>query len=388
MSLKRLTVFVFGLVSLLLAVAVPAVANIVPAPPGIAAKAHILLDAHTGKIMSEEDADLRLEPASLTKLMTAYTVFQELESGNIKPDDPVRISRKAWRTGGSKMFIKVNTEVPVEELVKGMIIQSGNDASVALAEYVAGSEDAFANLMNHNAGVLGMKNSHFVNATGLPAENHYSTARDLATLARAIISDFAEYYPLYSTREYTYQPPRESPITQKNRNKLLWRDKRVDGMKTGYTRGAGYCLVASAKHGDMRLVSVVLGTKSPRDRFQYSQALLTYGFRFYESHRVYAADQPLTRIRIWKGEVEDLDLGAKQDVYVTLPRGQYEKLKPSMEIKQQVIAPVSKGQTLGKVMISMDGKTLIDEPLIALRDVPEGNLWRQAVDAGLMWWNE
>lgn len=377
------------LVGLLQAVVVRAAVSIIPDPPAIAAKAHILVDFHTGRVFAENNADERLEPASLTKLMTAYTVFQELKSGDLKLTDRVMISRKAWRTGGSKMFVKVNTEVPVEDLLQGMIVQSGNDASVALAEHVAGGEDAFADLMNHNAKQLGMHNSHFVNTTGLPAEDHYSSARDLAILARALVRDFPDYYRYYSQQEFTYHPPRERhPITQKNRNKLLWRDKRVDGMKTGYTRKAGYCLVASAKDAEMRLISVVLGTKTVTERFRYSQALLTYGFRFYETHQVYAANKPLTKVRIWKGDVEELPLGTEIDVYVTVPRGRYDKLKAAMQVEPRILAPVGKGAKLGQVRISLGDETLVDTPIVALREVPEGNLWRQMVDSGLLWWNE
>jgi D-alanyl-D-alanine carboxypeptidase (penicillin-binding protein 5/6) len=388
-SVQKSLAFMLLFAWLLLSSVTRAAVSIIPDPPEVAAKAHILVDFHTGMVFAERNADERLEPASLTKLMTAYTVFQELKSGDLKPGDTAMISRKAWRTGGSKMFVKVNTEVAVEDLLQGMIVQSGNDASVALAEHVAGGEDAFADLMNHNAKQLGMKNTHFVNATGLPADDHYSTARDLAILARALIRDFPDYYAYYSQKEFTYQPPRERhPITQKNRNKLLWRDKRVDGMKTGYTRDAGYCLVASAKDADMRLISVVLGTKTVAERFRYSQALLTYGFRFYETHRVYAANKPLTKVRIWKGDVEELPLGTERDIYVTVPRGRFDKLKAAMQVEPRILAPVAKGAKLGKVRISLGDKTLVDTRIVSLREVPEGNLWRQLVDSGLLWWEE
>ena len=376
------------LLSLILLFALPpalwAAPSTIPAPPRIDAKAHILLDPNTGRILTENNADERLAPASLTKLMTAYTVFQELRAGRISLDTPVRISKRAWKTGGSKMFIKVNTEVPVELLIKGLIIQSGNDAGVALAEFVAGSVESFADLMNHNAENLGMSNSHFVNATGLPSDNHYSSARDLATLTTALIKEFPEYYAYYSELEFTYQPPGEKPITQANRNRLLRLDKSVDGVKTGYTRDAGYCLVASAERDGMRLVSVVLGASSANQRFSLSQSLLTWGFRFYESHRLYAAGQPAERARIWKGERERVDLGPLQDVYVTLPRGQYQQLDTKTSVDGTLVAPIKKGRTLGKVTVTLDGKTVLERPLVTLEAVPEGSMWRQMVDAGLM----
>ena len=356
----------------------------IPAAPKIDAKAYILLDPNTGSILSEHNADQRLAPASLTKLMTAYTVFQELRAGRISLDSPVHISKRAWQTGGSKMFIKVNTDVEVEQLIKGMIIQSGNDASVALAEFVAGSVDSFADLMNHNAENLGMSNTHFLNATGLPSDNHYSSARDLATLTTALIKEFPEYYGYYSELEFTYQPPGEKPITQPNRNRLLRQDKSVDGLKTGYTKDAGYCLVASAERDGMRLVSVVLGASSVNKRFSLSQSLLTWGFRFYESHRLYAAGQPADRVRVWKGDRERVDLGPLQDVYVTLPRGQYKQLDTKTTVDGTLVAPIEKGRTLGKVTVMLDGKTLLERPLVTLDAVPEGSMWRQMVDAGLM----
>lgn len=356
----------------------------IPAAPTIDAKAYILLDPNTGSILSEKNADERLAPASLTKLMTAYTVFQELRAGRISLDSLVHISKRAWRTGGSKMFIKVNTDVEVEQLLKGLIIQSGNDAGVALAEFVAGSVDSFADLMNHNAENLGMSNTHFLNATGLPSDNHYSSARDLATLTTALIKEFPEYYGYYSELEFTYQPPGEKPITQPNRNRLLRQDKSVDGLKTGYTKDAGYCLVASAERDGMRLVSVMLGTSSANKRFSLSQSLLTWGFRFYESHRLYAAGQPAERVRVWKGDRERVDLGPLQDVYVTLPRGQYKQLDTKTTVDGTLVAPIEKGRTLGKVTVMLDGKTLLERPLVTLDAVPEGSMWRQMVDAGLM----
>ena len=359
--------------------------TLIPPPSQIDAKAYILTDPNTGKILAEHNADMRLPPASLTKLMTSYTVFQELRAGRLSLDSQVRVSKRAWRTGGSKMFIKVNTEVSVEQLLKGLIIQSGNDAGVALAEYVAGSVESFSDLMNHNAETLGMTNSHFVNATGLPSENHYSSARDLAILTTSLIRTFPEYYSYYSELEFTYQPPGEKKaITQHNRNRLLRRDKSVDGVKTGYTKAAGYCLVASALRDGMRLISVVLGTDTASQRFSQSQSLLTWGFRFYESHRLYAAGQPVERVRVWKGNKEHVDLGPEQDVYVTLPRGLYDQLNTRTQVDGSLEAPVKKGVTLGKVTVTLEGTTLLERPLVTLEAVPEGSLWRRMVDASLM----
>lgn len=353
-------------------------------PSNIDAKAYILTDPNTGKVLVEHNADQRLAPASLTKLMTAYTVFQELRAGRLSLDTQVRISERAWKTGGSKMFIRVNTDVSVEQLLKGLIIQSGNDAGVALAEYVAGSVESFADLMNHNAETLGMRNSHFVNATGLPDDDHYSSARDLAILTQRLIKEFPDYYSYYSELEFTYQPPGEKPITQHNRNQLLRRDKSVDGVKTGYTKDAGYCLVASALRDGMRLISVVLGTDTANARFTQSQSLLTWGFRFYESHRLYAAGQPVERIRVWKGDRERVDLGPEEDIYVTLPRAMYEKLDTRTEVGHSLEAPVEKGVALGKVTVTLDGDTLLERPLVTLDAVAEGSLWRRMVDASLM----
>jgi D-alanyl-D-alanine carboxypeptidase (penicillin-binding protein 5/6) len=354
--------------------------TVIPAPPAVNAKAHILMDAWSGQVLAENNADERLEPASLTKLMTAYTVFRELKAGNIALTDRVRVSKKAWRTGGSRMFIEVNSEVKVEDLLRGMIVQSGNDASVALAEHVAGSEEAFADLMNHHAQRLGMSHSHFVNSMGLPAPEHYSSARDMALVTQAIIREFPDYYGLYSELEYTY-----NGITQPNRNRLLRWEESVDGVKTGYTKAAGYCLVASAERDSMRLVSVVLGTESQSARFRVSQALLNWGFRFYETHRLYAAGQPVSRVRVWKGDSERLDIGPLDDIYVTVPRGQYDRLDASMEIRDSIIAPIDKGAALGSVQVVLDDEPVAEQPLVALNGVAEGGLWRKLVDSGLMW---
>jgi serine-type D-Ala-D-Ala carboxypeptidase (penicillin-binding protein 5/6) len=348
----------------------------VPTPPAIAARGYILVDHDSGAVLAEKNSDERMEPASLTKLLTVFVVFTELHQGKFSLDDPVHISEKAWRTGGSRMFVEVGKHVKLEDLLKGIIIQSGNDASVALAEYVAGDEAAFAQLMNEHAKRLGMTSSHFVNATGLPNEDEYTTARDMATLASALIRNFPEYYEWHSTREFKY-----NNITQYNRNKLLWRDKSVDGLKTGHTSSAGYCLVASAKRDDMRLVSVVLGTASSKERARQSQTLLNYGFRFFETHRLFAADEVLKHVRVWKGNRERIGFGLSKDLYVTVPRGQYDNLNALMEVDRKIVAPVTRGKEYGKVTVTLGDKKIADRALIALQEVGEGSLWQRLSDS-------
>ena len=380
MKTKRMPRFFLLLVgSFLLLQSALAAPGLVPAPPRIAAKAWLLTDFHSGRVLAEHNADERVEPASLTKMMTAYVVLSELEKGTIGENDEVLVSEKAWRMQGSKMFIEVGKRVPVHELLKGMVIQSGNDASVALAEHVAGSEDAFVDLMNLYAKRLGLTHTHFANATGWPHPDHYTTARDLAKLAAALIRDFPEHYDLYKEKEYTW-----NNIRQFNRNRLLWMDERVDGVKTGHTESAGYCLVASAAQGDMRLISVVLGTASDNARASASRKLLNYGFRFYETFLLHKADEPLTEMRIWKGEQEMLPLGLAEDLYITIPRGQRKKVKASMTVQQQLVAPARKGQPYGEVTIKLGDEILAQKPLVALQDVPEGSLWRTLVDSVLL----
>lgn len=352
----------------------------VPAAPAVGASAHILVDFHSGAVLAEDEADARLDPASITKLMTAYAVFAELRKGQMSLDDMVTVSERAWRTGGSRMFIEVGTRVSVGDLIRGMIIQSGNDASVALAEFTAGSEAAFAELMNEYARRLGMQNTNFRNATGLPAEDHYSSARDIALLAAAIIREFPEFYSLYSEREYTY-----NDITQRNRNKMLWRDPTVDGIKTGMTDAAGYCLVSSAKRGDMRLISVLLGTSSDKARADATQALLNWGFRFYESHRIYGAGQPVTTARVWKGETEELELGLAEDLWVTLPRGRYDLMQASLELQSPLIAPLATETSVGRLRLTLEGESLADLPLYPLASVAEGGLLTRTIDAIQLW---
>jgi serine-type D-Ala-D-Ala carboxypeptidase (penicillin-binding protein 5/6) len=352
----------------------------VPKPPSIGAKAFILEDFDSGRIIAETDSDKPVEPASITKLMSAYAVFKELRSGKITLSDMVTISENAWRTPGSRMFVEVGKQVSVEDLMQGMIVQSGNDATVALAEYVAGSEDSFAALMNRHAEALGLKNTHFVNSTGLPDPQHYMTARDIALLAAAIIREFPEYYKWYSQKKFTY-----NDITQYNRNKLLWRDESVDGMKTGHTDSAGYCLVTSAKKDDMRLISVVLGTDSEKARADASQALLNYGFRFYETHKLYDAGQQLATARVWKGETDSVSLGLDSPLYATVPRGQYKALAASMTINNRIMAPVSKDEMLGSVQVQLGDAVIAGKNLVALQGVGEGSFWQRIVDEALLY---
>ncbi|WAR43795.1 D-alanyl-D-alanine carboxypeptidase family protein [Methylomonas rapida] len=350
-----------------------------PAAPSIAGNSYFLMDFDSGRVLAEKEPDKRVAPASLTKIMTAYVVFRELKAGHLALDEKVTISQNAWETGGSKMFVEVNKQVPVEELLQGMIIQSGNDASVALAEHVAGSEQTFATMMNEQASRLGMVNSNFENATGLPMPNHYSSARDLALLAQALIREFPEYYRWDSQKEFTY-----NNITQKNRNQLLWRDASVDGVKTGYTEDAGYCMVASAKRDDMRLISVVMGTASPNARANESQSLLNYGFRFFETHKLYEAGKPLAEARVRKGETSKLAVGVAEDVYVTAPRKHFNELKAETQVDKAVLAPINKGDTVGSLNVTLAGESILTKPLVAMDAVAEGGFFRRLYDAVLV----
>jgi serine-type D-Ala-D-Ala carboxypeptidase (penicillin-binding protein 5/6) len=351
-----------------------------PAPPIIGAKSYLLVDGNTGYVLASHEPDQALAPASLTKLMTAYAIFQALREKQISLDDQVTVSENAWRTPGSRMFIEVGTRVSVQDLLLGMIVQSGNDASVALAEHVAGTEAVFADVMNQYAAALGMHSSHFQNATGLPGDQHYSTARDLATLARAIINEFPEYYRWYSRKEFEY-----NKILQNNRNSLLWRDSTVDGMKTGHTDDAGYCLVSSAKRDGMRIVSVVLGTASAKARIDGSQALLNYGFRFFETRLLYKAGEPVTNARIWKAANEFTQLGLPEDLYITVPRGSYDEVESVLNIPAVLVGPVAEGQPLAELRVSLNGTDLVKEPLQALDDNPSGSLWQRARDGVWLW---
>jgi D-alanyl-D-alanine carboxypeptidase (penicillin-binding protein 5/6) len=352
----------------------------IPSGPELGARGYVLLDHNSGRILAAKNENERMDPASITKLMTAYVVFRTLRSGQISLNDPVLISEKAWRTAGSRMFIEVGTRVTVEELLQGMIVQSGNDASVALAEYIGGNESIFAQLMNQYAAELGMHNTHYQNPTGLPAKEHFTSANDIARLANRLISEFPEYYRWYSQKEFTY-----NKITQKNRNALLWRDPSVDGLKTGMTDAAGYCLVSSAKRQDMRLISVVLGTKSPSARAKDSQALLNYGFRFYETRLLYPAGGSVTEARVWKGSTEKASIGLQNDLYVTIPRGSYEQIEAQVDLPLQLIAPVDRATRLGTVRINLNSELLAEANLFSLTPVDEGTLWQITKDSILLW---
>ena len=347
----------------------------VPPPPPIAAKAYILIDALSGRVLAEHHADERLEPASLTKIMTAYLTFSELSSGKLHGDDMAPISSKAASSGGSRMFAEVGSSVAVENLVKGMIIQSGNDASIALAERIAGDENAFADMMNRTAQHLGMSNTHFANSMGLPSPDHYSSARDMATLSRALISDYPDYYKWHSIKEFSY-----NNIKQPNRNLLLWQDPSVDGVKTGHTDGAGYCLVASALRNKMRLISVVMGTRSDRERASANAALLNYGFKYYETRPLYRANVKISEAHIWKGTESMTPVGIKRDFYVTFPQGQYDMLKASMEVSNQSVAPVQAGTRLGEVKVSLNNEIIAQQDLVALETVGKGGLFKRLFD--------
>lgn len=360
---------------LLLAIDMATQAAILPKPPSIQARAYVLRDFSSGRVLAEKNADERMEPASLTKMMTSYVVFEELRSGRLKLDDTTRVSERAWRMPGSRMFIEVGNEVSIDDLLKGLIVQSGNDAATALAEKVAGDEGAFAGLMNETAKRLGMKGSNFMDASGLPHADHYTTARDMATLAAALIRDFPRRYAYYSLPKFVY-----NGITQRNRNRLLRLDKSVDGLKTGYTKSAGYNLVASAKRGEMRLISVVMGAASAKARVRQSSALIGYGFRFYETRRLYKAGDPVRKVRIWKGARERLSMGLARDLYVTVPRGRFGELKTEMGIDDQIIAPVPAGSRRGTLRVMLGKDPLAERPLLALDGVAEGSLWQRLAD--------
>lgn len=326
--------------------------------------------------LAEQNPQMRVEPASLTKLMTAYLTFTALKQGRIRPDQQVPVSVKAWRTIGSRMFIEPRKPVTVNELINGMIVQSGNDASIALAEAIAGSEEVFVQLMNREAQRLGLKNTRFVNVTGLPHPDHYSTTEDLALLASAIIRDFPKHYRLYSQKEFTY-----NNIKQANRNRLLWTDPTVDGVKTGYTENAGYCLITSAKRGEHRLLSVVLGAASEAGRAAESQKLLNYGFQFYDSFRVHAKNQPVATLQVFKGAADTVKAGFLTDLYVTLPKGQRSKLKATVESLQPLVAPISAGQRVGTMKVTLDGKPYRELPVVALEDVALAGILGRSWDA-------
>ena len=377
---NRLIYIVISVFCLIATSSLQAAALPIPKPPSTGAKAFIIQDFESGRVLAENNSDKSVEPASITKLMTAYVIFNELQAGNIALTDIVTISEKAWRTQGSRMFVEVGKQVSVEDLLQGMIIQSGNDATVALAEFIAGSEETFAALMNKHAEEIGLTGSHFLNSTGLPDTDHYMTAKDIAHLAALVIAKYPEYYHWYSQKEFTF-----NDITQYNRNKLLWRDDSVDGLKTGYTESAGYCLVTSAKKDDMRLITVVLGTGSANARVDASQALLSYGFRFFETHKLYDAGARLTSSRVWKGNRETISLGLDETLYVTIPRGQYQSLDASMSIDNRIVAPVSEGQSFGAVLVKLGDEVVADQPLVSLQNVSEGSFWQRISDEALLY---
>lgn len=352
----------------------------VPRPPGVSGDSYLLMDARTGRILAEDNADERLGPASLTKIMTAYVVYSALESGSVSLDDDVLISEAAWRLGGSQMFLEVGTRALVDQLLDGMVVQSGNDASLSLAEHVAGSEDAFVDLMNTYAERLGLASSRFANPHGMPSGDQYTTARDMATLARALIDEFPQHYGRYSRREFTY-----NEIRQYNRNELLWSDDSVDGIKTGYTADSGYHLVSSAHRGDMRLISVVMGSSSVERRIADSRALLAWGFRFFETHRLFAAGEAIEDARIWEGATDRIELGPESDLYVTLPRGTYNDLRAELSLPERLVAPAAQGDRLGEVVVSIDDETIVTAPVVALQDVDRGSFLRRTTDAIRQW---
>jgi D-alanyl-D-alanine carboxypeptidase (penicillin-binding protein 5/6) len=374
----------FLLVLALLCVAASAGAQGAPAaavpPPAVAAKSYLLVDVLSGQTLVAQNADEPREPASLTKLMTAYLVFRALKNRELVPSQMVTVSERAWRAEGSRMFIDPKKAVSVDELLRGEIVQSGNDAAIALAEAVAGSEEAFVEHMNREAARLGMKNTRFVNATGLPSPQQASTAADLARVAAALIRDFPEYYPLYALKEYRY-----NNITQPNRNRLLWTDPFVDGVKTGYTDAAGYCLIASAKRGPRRLLSVVLGAGSDAARASESQKLLNYGFQFYDTVELYQNGQAVSTLRVWKGAANSVPAGFVADQYVTLPKGQAQKLKHTMEAAEPLLAPVTHGQRVGVVKVTLEGKPLGEFPLLALDDVAPASFFGRMWDTVRLW---
>ena len=352
-----------------------------PQPPEIAARAYLLVDVTAGQVLASRDMDAPVEPASLTKLMTAYLVFDALRAKKIALDQKLPVSTRAWKMPGSRMFIDPKMQVPVEDLIKGMIVQSGNDACVALAEAIAGSEERFAQMMNQEAARLGMKNTHYMNATGLPDPEHYATARDLATLTTAIIRDFpTEYAKYYSMKEFRY-----NNITQPNRNRLLWLDPTVDGVKTGYTEAAGYCLISSAKRGERRLLSVVLGTDSDAARASESLKLLNWGYQFFDAVKLYGANQAVSEFRVWKGSQNQVKAGFANDFVVSVPKNYSDKLQAELVSMQPLVAPVRQGQVIGTLKLSLEGKPYGEYPVLALEEVPAGSWLARLIDTIRLW---
>ncbi len=367
--------------------AAPTAAVAIPPAPKPAGTAWILMDYTTGQVLAGENYDERLEPASITKVMTSYVVAAEIKNGKIKPTDPVMMSERAWREGGagtdgSYSGFELNKTAPLADMEKGMAVQSGNDAAIALAEHTAGSEEAFASLMNSYAARIGMKGTHFVNAHGLSAPEHYSTAHDLARLGQAMIRDYPETYAYNKIKEYKVGAMNPQP----NRNLLLWRDPAVDGIKTGHHSGAGYCLMSSAQRGDQRLIAVVMGSTSEKQRADDSMALLNWGFRFFETHRLYETGKTIAQQRVWKGATKQVQLGVAEPLLIGVPRGRYADLKPSMDVPKVLEAPIKKGQAIGTVKVSLDGKLVAQAPLVAINEVEEGGFFRRLWDSFWMWW--
>ncbi|HLM53009.1 MAG TPA: D-alanyl-D-alanine carboxypeptidase family protein [Pseudoxanthomonas sp.] len=366
--------------------AAPEAAVEIPPAPKPVGTAWILMDYATGQVLAGENYDERVEPASITKVLTSYVLAAEQKNGRIKPGDQVMMSERAWREGGARTDgsysgFAVNQTAALQDMEKGMAVQSGNDAAIALAEHAAGSQEAFASLMNNYAARIGMKNSNFVNAHGLSAPDHYSTAHDLARLGRAMIRDYPEAYAYNKIKEFTV-----GFITQPNRNLLLWRDPSVDGIKTGHHSGAGYCLMSSAKRGDQRLIAVVMGSTSEKQRAEDSLALLNWGFRFFETHRLYEPGKPIAQQRVWKGVLREVRLGVAQPLLLSVPRGRYGDLKPTMDVPKVLEAPIAKGQAIGTVKVSLDGKLVAQSPLVAIAAVDQGGFFRRLWDSFWMWW--
>ncbi|WP_367605551.1 D-alanyl-D-alanine carboxypeptidase family protein [Legionella sp. W05-934-2] len=354
----------------------------IPTAPTINAKSYILIDVDSGKVIAEKNSEQKLPPASLTKLMTLYVISNSLSSGQLRLEDNVPVSVKAWKTGGSRMFIKEGQQVSVENLLKGIIVDSGNDACVAMAEYIGGSEEGFTAIMNQQAQSIGMKNSHFTDSTGLPNAELYTTSMDLAILSRALIQSFPQYYHWYKQKWFTY-----NGIRQPNRNRLLWRDSHVDGMKTGHTNDAGYCLVSSAKKDNMRLIAVVLGSPSEAARADDSERLLNYGFRFFTTHQLFKAKETITSLPLYKGQLNQVNVGLKSDQYITIPTGTYDKLKVSTNIPSSLVAPIKQGQQIGELIIELEGKPVVQKPLYALHDVQKGGFFVRFKDGFKLTWN-
>lgn len=375
-KLKQLAGMAVLAVSMTFSVTVAAATPGIPAMPALAAKSYVLMDAATGQVLVEHNAHEALPPASLTKLMTAYIATKEIRSGQIGEQDLVTVSEKAWRTGGSRMFIEVGKQVSVDDLLHGIIIQSGNDASVAMAEYIAGSEEAFADMMNQQAAALQLSNTSFRNATGLPAEGHYSSAFDMARLARAIIDEDPEHYAIYAQKEFIW-----NDIRQQNRNLLLWRDSTVDGLKTGHTEEAGYCLVASAVRDDMRLISVIFGARDESSRAAETQKLLTYGFRFFESRTLYKKNTVLTSSQVWKGQQAQVEAGLAADLALVVPRGKADQITAEAVLDERIVAPVRAGQKLGSIEVRLEGELLHTADLVALGEVEQGGIFKRIWDS-------